>query len=98
MQTFGMYIAVCLAGRKRERERTTHENQNPPRLVCELHDLYSAETQLVDALPKMAKAATNVQLNKAFTAHLTQTKGHVQRLSRFSHNSARIRKAPPAKA
>ncbi len=51
-------------------------------LIDELHDLYSAETQLVKALPKMAKAASNEQLKSGFTAHLEQTKGHVERLER----------------
>jgi ferritin-like metal-binding protein YciE len=48
--------------------------------VEELKDLYSAETQLVKALPKMAKAATSEPLQTGFTAHLEQTKGHVSRL------------------
>jgi ferritin-like metal-binding protein YciE len=36
----------------------------------ELRDLYSAETQLLKALPKMAEAASSSQLKEAFTAHL----------------------------
>jgi len=51
-------------------------------LVDELRDLHSAETQLVAALPKMAKAATNRDLKKGFTRHLQQTRGHVRRLAR----------------
>ena len=43
-------------------------------------DLYDAEKQLVKALPKMAKAASNEQLREAFENHLEQTRGHVQRL------------------
>src|SRR5690349_10610655 len=46
----------------------------------ELRDLYSAETQLVDALPKMAEAASSNQLKTAFEHHLEQTRGHVSRL------------------
>ena len=46
----------------------------------ELRDLYSAETQLLEALPKMANAATSSQLREAFTAHLEETEGHVSRL------------------
>ena len=46
----------------------------------ELRDLYSAETQLLEALPKMAQAATSSQLREAFTAHLEETEGHVSRL------------------
>ncbi len=49
-------------------------------LIDELKDLYSAEQQLVKALPKMAKAASNQNLKDGFTEHLEQTKGHVQRL------------------
>jgi len=49
-------------------------------LVEELRDLYSAEQQLVEALPKMAKAATNKKLRAGFTEHLKQTEGHVERL------------------
>jgi ferritin-like metal-binding protein YciE len=49
-------------------------------LADELKDLYSAETQLVTALPKMAKAATNPDLKAGFEEHLEQTKGHVNRL------------------
>jgi len=46
----------------------------------ELKDLYSAENQLVKALPKMAKAASSDELRQGFEDHLEQTKGHVQRL------------------
>jgi ferritin-like metal-binding protein YciE len=46
----------------------------------EISDLYSAETQLVAALPKMAEAATNDELREAFQHHLEETRGHVQRL------------------
>ncbi len=48
--------------------------------VDELKDLYSAENQLVKALPKMAKAALSEYLRKGFEKHLEQTKGHVARL------------------
>ncbi len=49
----------------------------------ELQDLYSAETQLVKALPKLAKAAKTPELKTAFTAHLAQTKEHVRRLEQL---------------
>lgn len=49
-------------------------------LIDELKDLYSAENQLVKALPKMAKAANSKKLSKAFTKHLEQTRGQVERL------------------
>jgi len=48
--------------------------------IHELKDLYSAETQILKALPKMAKAASNRQLSAAFRAHLEQTKMHAKRL------------------
>lgn len=51
--------------------------------IDELKDLYSAETQLVKALPKMAKNASNPELQDAFNQHLEQTKGHVERLERI---------------
>jgi ferritin-like metal-binding protein YciE len=51
--------------------------------VHELRDLYSAENQLVKALPKMAKAASNPQLQEAFEEHLEQTRGHVERLEKI---------------
>jgi ferritin-like metal-binding protein YciE len=49
-------------------------------LVHELRDLHSAETQIVKALPKMAKAANSPDLQRAFEDHLEQTKNQVQRL------------------
>jgi ferritin-like metal-binding protein YciE len=48
--------------------------------VDELKDLFSAENQLVKALPRMAKAASSNELRVGFEKHLEQTKGHVQRL------------------
>ena len=48
--------------------------------IDELKDIYSAETQLVKALPKLAKAASNEELKAGFEEHLEQTKGHVERL------------------
>src|SRR5688572_1961541 len=50
----------------------------------ELKDLYSAENQLVKALPKMAKAASNPELKAGFEEHLEQTKGHVDRLDQIA--------------
>jgi ferritin-like metal-binding protein YciE len=51
-------------------------------LVDELKDLYSAETQLTRALPKMAKKAQDMELRTAFQSHLNQTEEHVNRLER----------------
>ena len=50
--------------------------------IDELKDLWSAEKQLVKALPKMAKAANDPRLAKAFTNHLRQTERQVKRLER----------------
>lgn len=50
--------------------------------VDELKDLYSAEKQLVRALPRMAKNATNPKLKKAFRDHLRETQQQVKRLER----------------
>ena len=49
-------------------------------LVHELKDLYSAERQLIQALPKMAKAAGSDELRTAFENHLSQTQEHVVRI------------------
>jgi ferritin-like metal-binding protein YciE len=46
----------------------------------QLEDLYSAETQLVEALPKMAQAAYHDELREAFQHHLEETRGHVKRV------------------
>lgn len=48
--------------------------------IDELKDLYSAEKQLVRALPKMAKAATSPELKRAFQTHLEETRRQVERL------------------
>jgi ferritin-like metal-binding protein YciE len=48
-----------------------------------LKDLYSAEKQLVKALPKMAKNAQSPDLQRAFQEHLKQTEGHVERIERI---------------
>jgi ferritin-like metal-binding protein YciE len=50
-------------------------------LIDELGDLLFAEKQLVKALPKMAKAATDADLKAGFTGHLAQTRIHVERLT-----------------
>ncbi len=51
--------------------------------IDELKDLYNAETQLVKALPKLAKASSNEELREGFEEHLEQTKGHVERLEKI---------------
>jgi ferritin-like metal-binding protein YciE len=51
--------------------------------IEQLKDLYSAETQLTKALPKMAKAAHSPELAAGFEEHLEQTKGHAARLEKI---------------
>src|SRR6266550_3264766 len=48
-----------------------------------LKDLYSAEKQLVKALPKMAKAAKDKELQQAFRNHLKETEQHVARIEQI---------------
>src|SRR5918999_4028321 len=52
-------------------------------LVDELKDLYSAENQIIKALPKMAKAATSPELKRAFERHLEETRRQVERLDQI---------------
>jgi ferritin-like metal-binding protein YciE len=51
--------------------------------IDELRDLYNAETQLVKALPKMAKASSNAELRQGFEEHLRQTSEQVSRLEQI---------------
>ena len=55
-------------------------------LVDQLKDLYSAETQITKALPKMAKAAGSPDLKKGFLLHLSQTKEHAVRIKAICDN------------
>src|SRR3954470_13045506 len=66
--------------------------------VDQLKDLYSAENQLTKALTKMAKAATNPQLQKAFTTHLEETKGHAERLEQVFEDLGASPKGKKCKA
>lgn len=50
-------------------------------LLDQLKDLYSAENQLLKALPKMEKKASNASLQDAFGAHLGETEQHLERLN-----------------
>jgi len=49
----------------------------------ELKDMYNAEKQILRALPRMAKAAESPELEQAFTKHLKETEGQVQRIERI---------------
>ena len=50
----------------------------------QIKDLYSAEKQIIQALPKMAKKTTNPQLRAGFEKHLEETRGHVARLEQIA--------------
>jgi ferritin-like metal-binding protein YciE len=50
----------------------------------QIKDLYSAENQIIKALPKMAKNATNPQLRTAFERHLEETRNQVTRLEQIA--------------
>jgi ferritin-like metal-binding protein YciE len=52
-------------------------------MVEELRDLYSAENQLLKALPKVAKACENQELKAAFEQHTQETETHVERLEQI---------------
>jgi ferritin-like metal-binding protein YciE len=52
-------------------------------LIDELKDLYSAEKQIVRALPKLAKAAKTPELQQAILTHLEETKNQVTRLEKI---------------
>lgn len=54
--------------------------------IHQLKDLYSAESQLIDALPSMAKEANHADLKQAFSEHLQQTKQHKDRLEKIGKN------------
>lgn len=49
-------------------------------LVMKIQSLYDIESELTEALPKMAEAATDPDLKEAFREHLDETRGHVSRL------------------
>ena len=67
-------------------------------LVAQMRDLYDAEKQLVKALPKLAKAASNEELQQAFLNHLEQTQQHVQRLERAFEMMGTTAKGKPCAA
>ena len=64
----------------------------------ELKDIYSAEKQLLKALPKMAKKASSDELRAALEEHLTVTKGQVTRLEEVFKALGQTAKAKTCKA
>jgi ferritin-like metal-binding protein YciE len=66
--------------------------------IEELRDLYSAENQLLKALPKMAKGASSEELKNAFEKHLEQTETHVERLENIFEQLAETPKGKTCRA
>jgi ferritin-like metal-binding protein YciE len=62
--------------------------------VHELKDIYSAEKQLLKALPKMAKAASSEKLQQAFEEHRGQTETQVERLERIFESLGKSPRGP----
>lgn len=52
--------------------------------VEQVQDLYSAEQQIIEALPKMAEKSSNSELKNGFQLHLNQTKEQAQRLEQIA--------------
>lgn len=63
----------------------------------QLQDAYYFEKQLLKALPKMAKKATNAELKDGFLGHKAETEGHVQRIEQIFEalgKKAKAKKCP----
>jgi len=65
--------------------------------IHELKDLYSAETQIIKALPKMAKAASSKKLADGFKKHLEETKVHAERLTQILASHDETTRGPKCK-
>ncbi len=65
--------------------------------VTELKDLYSAEKQIIRALPKMVKAASNDQLKAGFQQHLEETKEQAARLEKLLKSHEETTRGPKCK-
>ncbi|WP_038160038.1 ferritin-like domain-containing protein [Verrucomicrobium sp. BvORR106] len=66
--------------------------------IHQLKDLYSAEKQLIKALPKMAKASTNEKLRAGFELHLEETREHAVRLEKLLASHKQTTRGPKCKA
>jgi ferritin-like metal-binding protein YciE len=64
----------------------------------ELSDIFDAESQLLKALPKMAEAAADEELQEGFRAHLKETEGHVERLRQVFEQLEKPTKGKTCKA
>jgi ferritin-like metal-binding protein YciE len=56
--------------------------------IDQLRDLHNAETQIMDALPKMIEKSSDPQLKNALQTHLQETRGHVTRLDQILQSAA----------
>lgn len=65
--------------------------------IHELKDLYSAEKQIIKALPKMAKAASSKKLADGFKKHLEETKVHAERLEKLLASHDETTRGPKCK-
>lgn len=66
--------------------------------LYQLRDLFSAETEIIDALPKLAKKASNPELQDAFKNHLEQSKHHQERLEQIFERLGESPKGKTCKA
>lgn len=65
--------------------------------ITELKDLYSAEKQIIRAMPKMIKAASNVELADGFKTHLEETKVQAERLEKILGDLGQTTRGPKCK-
>ncbi len=65
--------------------------------IHELKDLYSAENQIIKALPKMVKAASNPKLAAGFKKHLEESKAHAARLEKILKSHGESTRGPKCK-
>jgi len=66
--------------------------------IHELKDVYSAEKQLLRALPKMAKAASSEELRAGFEQHLEETRGQIERLEQIFESLEASTRGPKCEA
>jgi len=79
----GTQVALSQRTRLGQEQHAMEMNDLQDLFVEELKDLYSAEKQLLKALPRVAKAAENAELKSALQNHVKETEVHVQRLEQI---------------
>jgi ferritin-like metal-binding protein YciE len=75
-------IAIAIGNRNMSLFSKTQLTSPQDLFSLKLQDLYDAEQRLVEALPKMAEAASEQSLRTAFQSHLKETRQHVERLEK----------------